>query len=436
MKLVFVIHQYFPQCHSGTEQYCRAVAREATRRGHQVTILSLDPWVWRDDPPLWLRDEPYEGLRTLRLRHWEGLSANDVLLDGDNPLLARKVAEVLRDEAPDAVHVFHLRRLGAGVLDVAREHARRVIVSLTDFWYLCPRFTLQRRDGALCEGPPDNGFGCLSCEFQDLAPRFADPGARALLLGAARALPQTPHLRGDAARAVAVLRRKDELLARLARADAAIAPSRFLATMFERNGFPRETLRTVPYGLEPGRVERRAVTRPRRPLRVGFAGVLSPWKAPHVLVRAALRVRGDLAVALHGRTEEGMFQGYIDELRREAAADPRIRFPGPFDHGQLSDVMAELDLLVVPSVWYENTPFVVLEAFEAGVPVAVSALGGMTEVVEPGINGFTFPAGDVAALAALLQRLVDDPAPLATLRPQPVSSIAGNVDVFEPLWRD
>lgn len=435
MKLVFVIHQYFPQCHSGTEQYCRAVAREATRRGHQVTILSLDPWVWRDDPPLWLRDEPYEGLRTLRLRHWEGLSANDVLLDGDNPLLARKVAEILRDETPDAVHVFHLRRLGAGLLDVAREHARRVIVSLTDFWYLCPRFTLQRRDGALCEGPPEGGLGCLSCEFQDLAPRFEDPSARALLLGAARALPRSPHLRGDTARAVAVLRRKDELLARLARADAAIAPSQFLAAMFERNGFPGPKLRTVPYGLEPGRVERRAVTRPRRPLRVGFAGVLSPWKAPHVLVRAALRVRGELTVTLHGRTEEGMFQGYIDELRREAAADPRIRFPGPFDHGQLSDVMAELDLLVVPSVWYENTPFVVLEAFEAGVPVAVSALGGMTEVVEPGVHGFTFPAGDVAALAALLQRLVDDPAALATLRPRPVESIAGNVDVFEPLWR-
>ena len=56
MKLLLVVHQYFPQCHSGTEQYCRATAREATRRGYEVVVLSLDPLVWRDDPPYWFRD--------------------------------------------------------------------------------------------------------------------------------------------------------------------------------------------------------------------------------------------------------------------------------------------------------------------------------------------------------------------------------------------
>lgn len=435
MKLVFVIHQYFPQCHSGTEQYCRAVAREATRRGHDVTILSLDPWVWRDDPPLWLRDEPYEGLSTLRLRHWEGLSANDVLLDGHNPVVAHKVAGVLAELRPDAVHVFHLRRLGADLIDAARAHAERVVVSLTDFWFLCPRFTLQKRDGSLCEGPPDGGLGCLRCEFEDLAPLADDPAIAPALRAAAAGVDHSPHRRGPAARAIAVLRRKDELLARLARAHAVVAPSRFLAAMFEKNGFPADRLQVLPYGLEPDRVRRLPVTRPRRPLSVGFAGVLSPWKAPDLLVRAGKRVRGELRVTIHGRTEEGMFQGYIDAMRADAASDPRIHFPGAFDQARVSDVMADLDLLVVPSLWYENTPFVVLEAFAAGVPVAVSALGGLTEVVEPGVNGFTFPPGDVDALAALLQRLVDDPSPLASLRPTAVNSIASNVEVFEPLWK-
>jgi len=433
VKILLVVHQYFPQCHSGTEQYCRATAREATRRGDEVVVLSLDPWVWRDDPPFWLRDEPYEGLSTPRLRHWEGLSANQVLLDYHNPVVAERFDQVLAEVQPDAVHFFHLRRLGVDLIDRAVERGLRTVVHLMDFWFLCPRFTLLRPDGSLCEGPPDGGRGCIACEFPELALPDEVTGAAAAV---ATSLRRPPHRADRLAQWMAVVRRKDELLERLARVDAVIAPSRFLASMFVANGFDPGRIQVIPYGLEPGRVRRLAgVERPRRPLRLAFAGVLSPWKGLHVLVRAALRLQGEWTLTVHGRTDEPMFQDYIDEVRQEAAADERIRFPGPFEHGQLDQVMADTDLLIVPSLWYENTPFVVLEAFEAGVPVAVSALGGMTEVVEPGLNGFHFPAGDVEALASLLQKLVDDPAPIVALSPEPGTTIASNYDRFAALYR-
>jgi glycosyltransferase involved in cell wall biosynthesis len=433
VKLLFVVHQFFPECHSGTEQYCRAVAREATRRGDEVVILSLDPWLDREAPLLRVVDEPYEGLAVPRLRHWWGLSANDVLLDYHNPIVARRFAQLLDAERPDAVHFFHLRRLGADLIDVAKDRGLRTVVNLMDFWFLCPRFTLLRRDGGLCEGPPDGGLGCLDCEFPDLAAAIAPARREAAAL--ARGLGRPPHRAGPAARAVAVVRRRDELLARLGRADAIVAPSRFLAGMFVDNGLPAERLHVVPYGLEPGRVRRLPVERPRSPLRVAFAGVLSPWKAPDLLVRAALAVEGPLEVTIHGRTAEPMFQEYIDRTRALAADDPRIRFPGPFGHGDLDAVMAATDLLVVPSIWYENTPFVVLEAFEAGVPVAVSALGGMTELVEPGVNGFHFPAGDAEALAELLRTLLREPGRLRALDPRPVGRIADDYRAFAPLYR-
>ena len=433
MKLLLVVHQYFPQCHSGTEQYCRATAREATRRGDEVVVLSLDPWVWRDDPPYWFRDEPYEGLSTPRLRHWEGMSANRVLLDYHNPVVAGRFDEVLADVQPDAVHFFHLRRLGVDLIDRAVERGLRTVVHLMDFWFLCPRFTLLRPDGALCDGPPDRGRGCIDCEFPQLA---LPDDLGDVALGAADALRRPPHRPDRVAQWLAVVRRKDELLARLARVDAVIAPSRFLASMFVANGFDASRIEVIPYGLEPGRVRRLpGIERPRRPLRLAFAGVLSPWKGLHVLVEAVLRLRGEWTLTVHGRTDESMFQDYIDGVRRAAGDEPRIRFPGPFEHGELDRVMAETDLLVVPSLWYENTPFVVLEAFEAGVPVAVSALGGMTEVVEPGKNGFQFPAGDPVALSELLQELIDDPAPLATLAPTPVATIASNYDRFSEIYR-
>ena len=71
-----------------------------------------------------------------------------------------------------------------------------------------------------------------------------------------------------------------------------------------------------------------------------------------------------------------MFQSYIDGMVAGAAGDERISFPGSYDAAEAPQVFAGMDVLVVPSVWYENTPFVVLEAFAAGVAVIASNLGG------------------------------------------------------------
>ena len=92
--------------------------------------------------------------------------------------------------------------------------------------------------------------------------------------------------------------------------------------------------------------------------------------------------------------------------------------------------MADTDLLVVPSTWYENTPFVILEAFEAGVGVICSDLGGMVEVIEDGVNGFRFEAGNAEAMAGVIERCLADPQSVARLDPRPAGTIADNYDRF------
>ena len=87
--------------------------------------------------------------------------------------------------------------------------------------------------------------------------------------------------------------------------------------------------------------------------------------------------------------------------------------------------------MVVPSTWYENTPFVVLEAFAAGVPVIASDLGGLSEVVEPDRNGLLFAAGDAAALRAAIERVAGDPAWFADLDVRPGGGIAECFDRYE-----
>lgn len=423
MRILHVIHQFFPDCHSGTEQHCLAAAREARRCGNDVTVLSLHPRHEDEEPPIQRFEQPYDGFRVIRLNHWRRLNPNDVLRDYENPHLDGAFQAVLDDVRPDVVHFFHLRQLGSNLIPVVRRNGLRAVVSLTDFWFLCPRFTLLRGDGQLCEGPPEGGAGCVRCEYPELS-------------GVTPSASPAPASNAPAARLRALLDRQATQARNLAAADAIFAPSAFLAEMFVRNGLPRQRVQVVPYGLEPGRIVPLPATRPRKPLRLAFCGVLSPWKAPHLLVEAVRGSAAAVRLRVHGRTAEPMFQAYIDRVRAAAASDPRIEFPGAYDAADAPRVFADMDVLVVPSTWYENTPFVVLEAFAAGVPVLASDLGGLREIVQPGVNGDLFRASDAAALRAMIERIAAEPGWFDTLRVQPPTTIADNHERFLAAYRN
>ena len=103
---------------------------------------------------------------------------------------------------------------------------------------------------------------------------------------------------------------------------------------------------------------------------------------------------------------------YDQDVRRRAQ-HPGIRWRGPVPHPERWAALAEVDVVIVPSTWYENSPLAIHEARVAGVPVIGSAIGGIPEHVRDGVDGRTFPAGDVDALAACLRGVVEDPECLA-----------------------
>lgn len=422
MRLLYVIHQFFPDCHSGTEQYCLAMAREGMRRGHEVTVLSLHWHHDRSSPAVDVFEAPFENVRVIRLNHWRQLNPNDVLRDYENRHLDGWFQAVLDDVHPDAVHFFHLRQLGSNLIPVARRNGVRTVVNLMDFWFLCPRFTLLRSDGEVCAGPPEGGRGCVACAYPELQSVTPHDGP-------ARTTVDAPD------RLKALLDRPSRQLRNLASADVVVAPSRFLAERFAANGFPRERMLVEPYGLEPDRIIPIPAQRPRDPLRLAFCGVMSPWKAPHLVVEAVHESELDVLLTLHGRVEEPMFQDYIDAMLASCSGDERITFPGPYSGNDASRVFAEMDALVVPSTWYENTPFVVLEAFTAGVPVLASDLGGLSEIVQHNVNGWLFESGNVVALRQAIAAFVQDPTQIGKATPPPPRSISENFDEFHRAYR-
>lgn len=434
MRITFVVHQFPPRYFTGTEQYALAVGTELRRRGHDVDVFTLDPAFGEATGPWREAHETVQGLPVRRINFWMNLGRDWGRMEYRHPLMATTFRRHLRARGTEVVHAFHLRHVGADLIDEAKAHGAGVVVSLMDFWFLCPRIILMRSDGQPCAGPPDGGRGCLPCHAPELARQLQEHHAAGEILAWQARAPQCSRPGWDVgSRVASLLDRPAWLQGRLLAADTIVAPTRFLAEVFTHNGVPADRIVCQSYGIDVAGIAGGAngTTRPARPLTLGFFGSFAPHKAPHLLVEAMHRVRGDCRLILRGRSED--FADYSAALLAAAAKDTRITVLPPFDRRDLPAALAAIDILVVPSVWHENAPFVVLEARAAGLPVLASRFGGLAEIVRDQVDGELFGAGDVADLAARLQRLVDDPARVKHYRAavQPPKTLAQAVDEFE-----
>ncbi len=401
----FVVHQFLPRHHTGTEQYVRALAREARRRGHDARVFTVEPTAsFRVAARLRVDDE-VEGIPVHRFAVARSAVANPVLGDHDQPLVAAELRRWLDAFAPEALHAFHLQGIGAAALADAARRGIPVLAHATDFWSACPVATLTLPDGTPCEGPPDGGLGCFQCAHSGVAQVLAteslagDVRRARDLAGALRMhRPLLPAM------ALAFAGRREEIVAGLHSARAVVAPSRFLRDALLRHGVRDETLALVPYGLDLDRLGGLA-DRASGPVVFGFFGTVAPHKGAVLLARAFTRVPGDVRLVVRGRLDE--FPAYGEELAAAARNDPRIELAGPFAPADLGAALSAIDVLVVPSLWHENTPFVALEALAARRPVVASDRGGLAESVAAGRGGALVPAGDASALAAALGRWSD-----------------------------
>jgi glycosyltransferase involved in cell wall biosynthesis len=439
VRITFVVHQFPPRYFTGTEQYALAVACELQRRGHEVDVFSLDPAFGEATGPWRESHEVVNGLPVRRVNFWMNLGCDWARMEYRHPLMAEKFAAHLLARGTDVVHSFHLRHVGADLIDVVKAQGRGLCISLMDFWFLCPRVILMRPDGSACGGPPDEGRGCLPCHAPELDKQLQEStiaeevvSLHAASRGSSRA---GWELRN---RVASHYDRFPYLRQRLIAADAILAPTQFLRSVFAQNGIPADRIVHRGYGIDSaGLAAGAAAARvPGRPLTFGFFGSFAPHKAPHLLVEAMAKVTGDCRALLRGRSSD--FVDYAAPMIAAARRDARITVEGPYERSQLSQVLGAIDVLVVPSTWHENAPFVVLEARAAGLPVLASRFGGLVEVVRDDVDGELFAPGDASDLAMRLQRLVDEPERLVRYRAavQPPKLLATAVDEFEAHYRE
>ena len=426
MKILLVSHKFPPYSLGGVEVYSHHLA-QALRARHpregsgapQVSVFYRHDD--RDGPPFSEHDEEANGVLARRVSCNPGGLKASVAGEFFDTFLNRQIeasfARFVAQVRPDLIHVQHVMALSARLLYLARQFGVPVLLTLHDYWFICSNSQLIWPDAQTCRGKVW-GMNCVRCAA---AARFPAPWVRWL----------RPVL-------APLFLYRDRVVRQAAlQADRLIAPSRFLIDRYVAAGFPAERFTYLENGIPTGHIRRIPWRRSDGLLRVTFLGSLAWQKGVHVLVEAfnglpigvaRLRIWGDAT----------LFPGYADRLQRlvtRCRADARLM--GPIANERVGEVLADSDVMVVPSLWYENSPIVIQEARAAGLPVVASGHGALAEKVRHGLDGLLFPPGDVTALRQALQRLVDEPDLLPRLRrgvPPPMD-LGEHVQQLEDIYR-
>jgi glycosyltransferase involved in cell wall biosynthesis len=435
MHILLTVHQFFPEYQSGTEVLTFSTARELMRRGHRVTIFTGYPARIALADARRFDQYDFDGIQIHRFHHaYVPMGDQEVVseVEYNNRLAARYFAGLLAELKPDLVHFFHLSRLGAGLVDAVVQAGIPAYYTPTDFWAVCPTSQLLLPDGNVCAGPTRHGGNCIRHVATITGWRYSSVAKRlpvqAIELGAIAA---KAGLRVPYSREVAALSRRTAFnVPRLNALQRIFSPTKLMTEVLLRQGVQPEQIVQSAYGIDVSSFEGAAPLRARDgALRLGFIGTLAPHKGCHVLLSAFLRLpRGSARLKIYGDLTQ--FPEYVAELRETAPGRDDIEFCGTFPNAQIGKVLEEFDALVVPSVWYENTPLVVYSALAAFRPVIASNFAGIAEVVQDGANGLLFTPRDSADLARRLGELLADSALLPRLSANCRSpkSIASYVD--------
>lgn len=418
VKVLFVCHNHPVTRPGGAEAYAHELHRALADDGRVETVFMA-----KGGPPMSLTGATHSGTYIAPV----GTDPSEYFLytDGyefdwlfgtitDKDFYTKHCRRILEALRPDVVHFQHTLFLGYDLVREVRNTLpdAAIVYTLHEYLPICHRQGQMLRviDNERCmESSPKR---CSEC-FPQIAPETF------------------------------FLRRKF-IQSQLALVDMFLAPSRFLLERFVDWGIPRARIQFEEYGRLP--VAHVAADRDRdQRNRLGFFGQLSPYKGVLELLEAMqLLADGDhrrtLDPALmpgqsdrivgsrdhgsggppphlwvHGANldlqEEGFRQRFL-----ELVDQPNVTFVGRYDHDQLPALMENVDWVVVPSIWWENSPLVIQEAFLHRRPVICSDVGGMAEKVEDSVSGLLFRAGSPSSMAETIRHATSNSDVWAKLR--------------------
>ena len=386
MRILFVTAGFVPDGLGGVELSLARFCKWAQQQGHEVLVYRRFDKPDEDD---YVRhEETVDGIPVagINYRFRDAATFQHLV---ENPAQKRAFDEVVAGFKPDLVHVHHVTCLTTEVVEASQERGVPVVFSLHDYWMGCPRGQRIRADLSYCtQIEVERCTACYRETWPHWFPKDADPTFDHRVFGDYQA-------------------RIREVLEK---ADALVAPSPFARRVFAREGIDPARIDVIEYGMDVAAFRDLVRTKSSR-FRVGFLGTVLPSKGIHILLEAFKRVgASDRSLDVHGPVVPfHQDRTYGERLAKAAAGwEDQITFHGAYAPADAPRLLARLDALVVPSIWYETYCMVIREGFLAGVPVVASNFGAMAEAIEDEVTGLLFGMGDSVDLGRKIERLARD----------------------------
>lgn len=397
MKILIIIHGYPPRYNAGSEVDTQSFANELMKKGHVIEIFTRYENPFEPDFTLRIEEDPTNSNIKINLVNIP--NSKDRYIHKKVDFLLLKAIDRFK---PEIIHIGHLNHLSTSIPKTIKEKYNiPIIYTLHDYWLMCPRgqFIQFNIDDncepfQLCDGQKD--VKCAyKCNSRYISGSIADEKE------------DIGYWTNWVKRRMKHIRDMTEYI------DIFIAPSKYLLNRY-RNDFkvPEDKLVYLDYGFDLERFKKRARPYPKKgdTIVFGYIGTHIPAKGIHHLIKAFGIIEGKAKLKIWGR-HKNEFTPYLKEIIGQLPDNKKECIKWMYEYQNeniVRDVFNNCDVIVVPSIWMENSPLVIHEAQQARLPVITADAGGMAEYVKDGVNGLLFQHRNPDKLAECMQKMIDN----------------------------
>lgn len=396
MRILQVVHYFILFGLGGSEYYVYYLCKELSKN-HDVIIFFTTS---EDGDKGRILKGDYDGIPYWALKKNRMLYSHP--FHDRNRWVEEEFTKVVEQFKPDIIHFQHLINLSLKLPSLAKKRGIQTCVTLHDFWFLCPRTILLTSDLKICSNhSPRHCLDCLQGEIEYYPIRDKVIG---LWHTGKRKIKKVLNCAKKATVLFSLALWRPYWVKRVFKdVQLFIAPSQFLLEKYVQSGLDREKIVLIRHGFNKD--DFYGIQRTASPkVRFAFIGTIRAHKGIYLLIDAFNKITGAADLKIYGRVTSSM----VDDLKKRIV-NSNIHIMGELKKENKREAFSEIDVLIVPSLCYENSPLTISEAFLAKAPVITTDIGGMAELVKDGEYGFTFPVGDAEKLAERIQLFIKNP---------------------------
>jgi len=406
MRILQVVHGFPPKQRAGTEIYTYYLSKELAKN-HEVHVfypelehIKKPNLVSFNSENLIIHKLRYPSTKISRF--WNMFFFEKTYLNRSIEDLFKKL---IKEINPDIIHFEHLIGLSSTFIEIAKELEIPTVLTLHDYWFMCPNVHLLDYNYRICNGP--KASKCHRCWIKKQSKDLSETLNKYYIPDYLTVKPFEMVLKF--LNPIEKFKERIEYMkSTLLKVDKIIAPSKFLREIFIKYGIPQDKIIYSENGynldiFKGFRKKKKNVDK----IIFGFAGGISRHKGVHVMIDAFMDIPEDKAeLRIYGNYNSN--SKYVKELLKKIKGKRNIKFMGKFEDVKIP--YSEIDVLIVPSIGHETGgPLVIREALITKTPIVASRVGSIPELVINKVNGLLFEPGNSKDLHDKIMQIIENP---------------------------